>query len=81
MAYRNECREWFERNGGQIIVVTDTPHSADGDLIAMNGVLSNVFDEWNCSALLVRPDKYIFGAASDKKTIDTLMNRLRHSFL
>ena len=72
-----ECREWFERNGGQIIVVSGTPHSADGDLIAMNGVLSNVFDEWNCSALLVRPDKYIFGAASDKSATVALLNSLR----
>ncbi len=71
------CRGWFERNGGQIIVVTDTPSGVEGHLTAMNSVLSNVFDEWNCSALLVRPDKYIFGAASDKSATVALLNSLR----
>ena len=72
-----ECRYWFERNGGQIIVVTDTPSGAEGHITAINNVLSSFFDEWNCSALLVRPDKYIFGAASDKCATEALLNRLR----
>ena len=72
-----EDRDWFERSGGQIVVVTDTPSGAEGQITAMNTVLSSVFDAWECSALLVRPDKYIFGAAADAHAAGALLNRLR----
>ena len=72
-----EDRDWFERSGGQIVVVTDTPPGAEGQITAMNTVLSSVFDAWECSALLVRPDKYIFGAAADAHAAGALLNRLR----
>lgn len=73
----SEDRVWFERCGGQIVVVTDTLSGAEDQITAINTVLSSVFDTWDCSALLVRPDKYIFGAASDTSAISGLLHRLR----
>ena len=69
-------RDWFESIGGDIAVVNEGK-SVEGQITASNNVLSSIFDTWGCSALLVRPDKYIFGAAADARGTKSMLRKLR----
>jgi len=71
-----EQLNWFEAVGGQAKVISETDSSLSL-LRATNSVLSSFFDEWKSDLLLVRPDKYVFGAASDSSETKALLDRLK----
>ena len=50
------------------------PHDA---VIELDGVLARWFDAHGCHAAIVRPDHYVFGAASDEKSLSELMADLQ----
>ena len=72
----DENTEWFKSIGGQITVVSDGMPT-EAEITTLNDVLSSFFQTWDCSALLVRPDKYVFGGAADARSVSTLFNNLR----
>ncbi|MCI2809161.1 bifunctional 3-(3-hydroxy-phenyl)propionate/3-hydroxycinnamic acid hydroxylase MhpA [Eoetvoesiella caeni] len=61
------------------IPVVDEPNVADA-VVDIDGTYFRYFSANNVSAILVRPDFYVFGGVQDKADIDALILRLRDGF-
>jgi 3-(3-hydroxy-phenyl)propionate hydroxylase len=51
------------------------------DIIELDDVLARWFDAHGCRAAIVRPDHYVFGTASDEKSLEALMADLHARLL
>ncbi len=62
----------------QPIIVTLTTNTMDsaGRIVDSNGTYVKWFAQHNCTAVLVRPDFYIFGTASSQQKLSDLVNDL-----
>jgi 2-polyprenyl-6-methoxyphenol hydroxylase-like FAD-dependent oxidoreductase len=67
---------FLERLGGKIVSVAETPGAPDA-IVDLHGKLSSFLKQANVSALLVRPDFYIYGTASANDGADGLVESLR----
>jgi 3-(3-hydroxy-phenyl)propionate hydroxylase len=66
--------------GGERIVIASTGESAMGDgvliVVEGDGIFSNWIQENQVSAVIVRPDRYVFAGASNADELNVLMGNL-----
>ncbi len=74
-----EAAAWAKLGGKRLVLSDDGQHCPDA--VAEQGtMLGDWMRQRDCAALLVRPDKYVFGAASDAATLNDLMRQVaRHA--
>jgi len=48
-----------------------------GELAETEGVCAAWFARHRCTAAVVRPDRYVYGVASDARELDALLEELR----
>jgi 3-(3-hydroxy-phenyl)propionate hydroxylase len=75
--------EFWQRIGGELVRIRDPQSATEGGrargLADLNGLLTGFFDERDLFALVVRPDRYIYGAAEDAEDLSRLIRDLRHA--
>jgi 3-(3-hydroxy-phenyl)propionate hydroxylase len=82
-----ESRELWRRLGGERIVIgpRDPVHRPPGDGIRYLSEADMLFAEWaqqlGCPAVVVRPDRYVFGAASDAVRLNRLVEAVARQVL
>jgi len=50
-----------------------------GELAETEGVCAAWFERHRCTAAVVRPDRYVYGVASDARELDALLDELRNA--
>ena len=72
---------WWHRIGGEVIIFNRTASSQDFEdsicLTESNGVLATFFEEWNCCCVVVRPDRYIYGAAKNGQKLKSILRKMK----
>ena len=49
--------------------------------VELDGAMAGWFDRHGCSAAIIRPDHYVFGAARDVATLNGMLRELRNCLL
>ena len=71
-----KLKDWWRSIGGEFVTLNDTSAGKREDIIQLkelNGVLTTFFEEWGCCCVIVRPDRYIYGAALDSQKLNSML--------
>jgi 3-(3-hydroxy-phenyl)propionate hydroxylase len=75
-------RRLWQRLGAEQAVISGTgenPRSAIRHIVETDGLFASWARQQGCEAVVVRPDRYVYGVASDAGTLNALVERLHRS--
>lgn len=79
-----QAMAWKQLGGTKLLVSSEPPLSAASDLLTLqerDGLLASQLAEMNARVLVVRPDRYVFGAAGSPDELRDVLRQLFASLL